>query len=98
MMTKISDRWKTRLPVSLRWPFSALTDASSCDARRNRLPRNSSRDTSTTSSGVAASSTVPPAGSRAGRAGALGGAERIAFQCTLLRGSTQPTSEMNSSR
>ncbi|CAB4863180.1 unannotated protein [freshwater metagenome] len=102
METRMSskDTWNTRFPVSRRYPFSAAIQPESAgpDTTRQRRPLRKDAASASTAAGSALTSVVTVPASRSRRLGAAGGGASIAFQCCLVRGSTQPISEMNSRR
>ena len=101
--TPSSAVWKTRLPVSRRYPRSAETDGSPCSSYRStRYPAWRS---CFAAASIAASAPVPSGSGRSvypanreSRAGVRGGLARSASRWCFVRGMTQPMSDTKSSR
>ena len=94
----MSEKWKTILPNSRRYPFSADTSVTPSTVRVTvRQPLRSALMREAACSGVPAASTLAYFGSRLRLRGAGTGVARRVRTCSRVRGVRQPTSEMNSS-
>ena len=86
--------WNSRLPVSRRYPRSAETESPYLAVRYpSRRSTESARSKSDASPGTVWNPT-----SRDSRAGVRGGSARMARQWWARRGTTHPTSDVNSRR
>ena len=100
--TPISAVWKTRLPVSRAYPRSADTDSAgpsnSCDAVSGAAQHLPGGLDGGGGIGSGRRRRVVKPASRSSRAGVFGGFARSALRWCMVRGTTHPMRETNSSR